>query len=483
MADDLKTEWSKSSRRRHQEVATIDRLPPHHGESEQAVIGSILSDPKLIAELIEDNETSELFYDLRHQYLFDTMAAMYRDGIPIDLISVHERLRVENKLEMIGGLSYVSSLCDCVTSTANFEYWLRIIRDKYTLRKIIHTCTQVVATTYEREEVTEELLDTIERMMLGIATKGRVSNITPIKELVHQAIDDIEALHKRQGMLSGLPTGFPDLDKLTMGFQNADMIVIAARPSMGKTSLLMNIVEHIAIDNKTPCGIFSLEMKDRALVRRMLHSRARVNARSIRDGFLAERDFPKLTGAAGKIANAPIYIDRESGLNIMQVRARARRMVEQYGIKFLGIDYLQLLRGSQRRDKRHEEVADVSGGIKALAEELDIPVVVLSQLNRSVVKDKRARPTLEDLRESGAIEQDADVVGLLYRDKEEDDAPIHCEAMPCTLTIAKQRNGPTDDVKLTFLKAYTRFESAARVSHDDLPQGEDELPYSQYPDR
>jgi replicative DNA helicase len=290
---------------------------------------------------------------------------------------------------------------------------------------------------------------------------------------VKKAINTIEDFHQRQGMLTGVGTGFADLDKMTSGFHPGEMIVIAARPSMGKTSLAMNIAEHVAVDQGLPVGVFSLEMTAESLVLRMLCSRSRVNLRSIRDGFLAERDFPKLTGAAGKLANSPLFIDDSPGLSILQMRAKARRMWQQHGIKLFVIDYLQLLHSTARRaENRQQEIADISNGIKSLAKELDVPVIVLSQLNRELEKDKSRKPRLSDLRESGSIEQDADLVGLLYKPSSGDDEEGNQEiqdAVPVNLLIAKQRNGPTGDVNLTFLKSFTRFESAAKISSDDIP--------------
>src|SRR5439155_6076265 len=295
-----------------------------------------------------------------------------------------------------------------------------------------------------------------------------------IKELVHKAINRIEDFHQRQGMLTGLGTGLVDLDKMTSGLHEGEMIVIAARPSMGKTSLAMNLAEHAAVELRLPVGVFSLEMTADSLVLRMLCSRARVNLRNIRHGFFETQDFPKLTSAAGKLANAPLFIDDSSSLSILQLRAKARRMAQQYGIKLFVIDYLQLLHSTARRaENRQQEIADISNGIKALAKELKVPVIVLSQLNREMEKDKNRRPRMSDLRESGAIEQDADLVGLLFKpnanDDDENNANADADATPVTLFIAKQRNGPTGDVHLTFLKPYTRFESAAKISGDDVP--------------
>jgi replicative DNA helicase len=338
---------------------------------------------------------------------------------------------------------------------------------------MIHTCTDVVARVYDYEGEVDALMDEVERDILRISEARVQSNTNTIKDLVKKAINTIEDFHQRQGLLTGVGTGFTDLDKMTSGFHPGEMIVIAARPSMGKTSLAMNMAEHVAIDLRLPVGVFSLEMTSESLVLRMLCSRSRVNLRNVRDGFLAERDFPKLTGAAGKLANSPLFIDDSSGLSILQLRAKARRMFQQYGIKLFIIDYLQLLHSTARRaENRQQEIADISSGVKALAKELSVPIIVLSQLNRELEREKNRKPRLSDLRESGAIEQDADVVGLLYKpSSEEDDAGTAAEedAVGVNLLIAKQRNGPTGDVNLTFLKSYTRFESAAKVSGEDVP--------------
>src|SRR5437660_5832632 len=279
-------------------------------------------------------------------------------------------------------------------------------------------------------------------------SEARVEAITnTIKELVHSAISTIESFHQRQGMLTGVGTGFIDLDKMTSGLHAGEMIVIAARPSLGKTSLAMNIADYVAVDKKLPVGVFSLEMTAESLVLRMLCSRARVNLRNVREGFLLERDFPLLTNAAGKLSNSPLFIDDTAGLSILQLRARARRMQQQYAIKLFVVDYLQLLHSTARRaENRQQEIADISNGIKALAKELNVPVVVLSQLNRELERDKNRKPRLADLRESGAIEQDADLVALLYKpvSGEEEDGPApEQEAAPVTLVIEKQRKGPT----------------------------------------
>jgi replicative DNA helicase len=340
---------------------------------------------------------------------------------------------------------------------------------------MVQTCTGIVGRVFDYEGEVEALLDEVERDILQIS-QDRVSGASAtIKELVNRAISKIEEYHANQGLLTGLSTGFIDFDKMTTGLHEGEMIVVAARPSMGKTSLAMNIAEHVTLELKVPVGVFSLEMTADQLVLRMLCSRSRVNLRNVRDGFLAERDFPKLTGAAGKMAAAPLFIDDSSGLSILQLRAKARRMWQQSGIKLFVIDYLQLLHSTSRRaENRQQEIAEISGGLKSLAKELNVPVIVLSQLNRELEKrGPGERPRLSDLRESGAIEQDADLVGLLYRETKNKDGDEEVEmeqdAIAVKLFIAKQRNGPTGDVDLTFLKNYTRFESAAKVSAEDVP--------------
>lgn len=457
--------------------AQIDRLPPHSAEAEQGVLGCILLSPQeCMGACIERfKRGGEVFYDLRHQQIFNLLAEMYDEKEAIDLITVQQRLKDRGQLDAVGGIAYLSALVDAVPSAANLQYYADIVREKYLLRKMIQTCTGVVARVYDHEGEVEALLDEVERDVLRISEERVEATSRTIKDLVHKAINTIEEYHQRQGMLTGISTGFTDLDKMTSGMHGGEMIVIAARPSMGKTSLAMNIAEHVAIDARLPVGVFSLEMTSESLVLRMLCSRSRVNLRNIRDGFLAERDFPKLTGAAGKLANAPLFIDDSSGLSILQLRAKARRMFQQYGIKLFVIDYLQLLNSTSRRaENRQQEIADISNGVKALAKELSVPVIVLSQLNRELEKDRNRKPRLSDLRESGAIEQDADLVGLLYKpssgEDDEGGGGPEQDAVPVNLYIAKQRNGPIGDVNLTFLKSYTRFESAAKVDAEDIPQ-------------
>jgi replicative DNA helicase len=453
----------------------LDRLPPHAPEAEQGVLGCVLLSPgECIGECIEKFKAgAEVFYDLRHQTIYQTVVEMFDQRQPIDIITLQQRLKDKQQLEQVGGVAYLASLPDMVPSAANLLYYLEIVLEKYVLRKMIQTCTEVVGRVYDHEGEVDALLDEVERDILRISETRVEGKTDKIKDLVKKAIGLIEDFHQRQGMLTGVGTGFADLDKMTSGLHGGEMVVIAARPSMGKTSLAMNIAEYVSIDLKLPVGVFSLEMTSESLVLRMLCSRSRVNLRNVREGFLAERDFPKLTGAAGKLANAPLFIDDTSGLSILQLRAKARRMSQQFGVKLFVIDYLQLLHSTARRaENRQQEIADISSGIKSLAKELNVPVIVLSQLNRDLEKEKDRKPRLSDLRESGAIEQDADVVCLLYKASRDDDdggGAEEQEAIAVNLLIAKQRNGPTGDVRLTFLKSFTRFESAAKVSDDDVP--------------
>jgi len=471
------TDFKKTRRQRAPMVdpGKLDRLPPHSTEAEQGVLGCILLSPnECLGTCIERFKGGpEVFYDLRHRTVYEVLVEMYDKKEAVDLITVQQRLKDRQQLDGVGGYAYLSALPDAVPSAANLNYYIEIVREKYLLRRLISTCSEVIGRVYDHEGEVDSLVDEVERDVLRVSEDRVESNLSNMKDLVHSAINTIEEYHQRQGMLTGVGTGFVDLDKMTSGLHGGEMIVVAARPSMGKTSLAMNIAEHVAIDLKMPVGVFSLEMTAESLVLRMLCSRSRVNLRNIRDGFLAERDFPKLTGAAGKLANAPLFIDDSSGLSILQVRAKARRMWQQHGIKLFVIDYLQLLHSTARRaENRQQEIADISNGIKALAKELDVPVIVLSQLNRELEKDKNRKPRLSDLRESGSIEQDADLVALLYKpssgDDEEGNQEIQ-EAVPVNLLIAKQRNGPTGDVNLTFLKSFTRFENAAKISSDDIP--------------
>jgi replicative DNA helicase len=389
---------------------------------------------------------------------------------PIDFVSLKQGLKDRNQLEEIGGPEYLNELYTFVPTAANAGYYIEIVREKYVLRRLILTCNRLATQCYDQQEEIEPLLDEAEREIFAITGDHVKTEIVETKELVMQAIEQIETLYENRGSVTGLPTGFIELDRMTSGLHPAEMVVIAARPSMGKTALAMNIAEYVAIDIQKPVGVFSLEMSSQQLVQRLLCSRARVNLQRVRNGFLSERDFPNLMAAAAKLAAAKLFIDDTPGLTISELRAKSRRLKSAHDLQLIVIDYLQLLRSPTRRaqDNRQLEIAEISGGIKALAKELDLPIIVIAQLNRQ--PDTRAkeggRPRLSDLRESGSIEQDADVVGLLVRPEyyETDDEGRQEKAGEAELIIAKQRNGPTGDVPLTFLKEYTRFENRAKES-------------------
>lgn len=459
------------------DAAKLNRLPPHSIEAEQGVLGCLLLDPQVsLGELLNKHRgASEFFYHLPHRALFEQLVEMYEARVAIDLITLQQKLKDKGQLEGVGGLSYLSQLADAVPSAANLSYYLEIVWEKYLLRRLLRTCADVEGRIYECGSEVDKFVDEVETEFLRLSEEKEASKVAAvtIKGLVNDAISQIEKFHSNAGQVVGVATGFHDLDKMTTGLHAGEMIVIAARPSVGKTSLAMNIAEHVAIELNLPVGVFSLEMSSASLILRMMCSLARVNLRSIREGFMNEADFPKLTSAAGRLSTAKLFIDDTAGLSILQLRARARRMFQQHGIKLFVIDYLQLLNSTAARAKenRQQEIADISSGIKALAKELNVPIIVLAQLNREIEKDKNRKPRMSDLRESGSIEQDADLVGLLHKPESDEDeaAPVESDGLPVNLVIAKQRNGPTGDVHLTFLKPYTRFESAAKFSDEDVP--------------
>jgi len=425
----------------------------------------VLFRSEIIAECVEKiNE--QYFYVPAHQTIYSVLVELWNAGQGIDLITFTQTLRDRNLLDSVGGPAFVTSLFTFVPTAANVEYYLEIVRDKYLLRQIIVACTEGVRRSYEEQDEVGNLLDEVEQKIFAVGEDRFKSQILSMKDQVMAAIEAIEGLYERKGGITGISTGFAELDRMTNGLHAAEMIVIAARPSMGKTALAMNITEHVAIHERLPVAVFSLEMSSQQLVQRLLCSRARVNLQKVRDGFLAERDFPSLTSAAAKLAEARIFIDDSAGLSILELRAKARRLKAQQDIKLLVVDYLQLLRSPTRRaqDNRQLEISEISAGLKGLAKELDIPVIVIAQLNRQPEARSGGKPRLSDLRESGSIEQDADLVGLLVRPEiyEEDEDARAEKAGEAELIIAKQRNGPVGEIQLTFLKEFTRFEDRAR---------------------
>src|SRR5881628_1115375 len=451
----------------------IHRTPPHSVEAEQGVLGSMLISPReAIGECVEKiNE--EYFYVPAHQTIYNVLVDLWNAGQAIDLITFTQVLRDRNLLESVGGAAFVTSLFTFVPTAANVQYYLDIVRDKYILREIITAATESVRRAYEEQDEVNNLLDEVEQRIFAVGEDRFKGEMLSMKEQVMSTLESIEKLFENKGAITGVSTGFRDLDKLTSGLHSSEMIVIAARPSMGKTALAMNIAEHAAIEVKLPVAIFSLEMSAQQLVQRMLCSRARVNLAKTRDGFLAEADFPKLTHAASKLAEAKIFIDDSAGLSILELRAKARRLKAQQDVQLIIVDYLQLLRSTSRRahDNRQLEISEISAGLKGLAKELKIPIIVVAQLNRQPEQRSGGKPRLSDLRESGSIEQDADLVGLLVRPEiyEEDEDARAEKAGEAELIIAKQRNGPVGEIALTFLKEFTRFEDRARRTSE--PEG------------
>jgi replicative DNA helicase len=446
----------------------VPRSLPFSEDGEKGVLCSLLLSPREVGDLCVLSLRPDAFYIPAHETIYSLILEFGDKSKPIDFVSLKQALKDRNQLDEIGGPEYLSALYSFVPSAANASYYIEIVREKYILRRLIITCNKLSNQCYDSQEDIEPLLDDAEKEIFAITGEHVNSEIVATKDLVMTAIEQIEKLYEKRGAVTGLPTGFVDLDRMTSGLHPAEMIVIAARPSMGKTALAMNIAEHVAMNVGKAVAVFSLEMSSQQLVQRLLCSRAKVDLQRVRNGFLSERDFPNLTAAAAKLAAAKMFIDDTPGLSIMELRAKARRMKSQYDIQLVVIDYLQLLRSTSRRaqDNRQLEISEISGGIKALAKELDLPIIVIAQLNRQ--PDARAkeggRPRLSDLRESGSIEQDADVVGLLVRPEyyETDDDARQEKAGEAELILAKQRNGPTGDIALTFLKEYTRFESRDR---------------------
>ena len=441
-------------------------------DAEKAVLGAMMLDPQdagsqALARLLEEH-----FYYAPHQVIFREIKTLMDAMQAVDDITLVQRLQDKNLLEEIGGRAYLVELLNHVPTASHAEHYLDIVEEKFLLRRLIGTAHEIITRSFEQQDDVKEWVDQVEQEIFNITAERTTQGPVPVSEIVGKAFTLVENIYNKQGM-TGLATGFRDLDRITGGLHPGNVFVIAARPSMGKTSLAMNIAEHVTVDQKIPAGVFSLEMSAEELVKRMLCSRAKVNLSAVTNGFLGENRFKDLTDTASELMKAPLYIDDSPGLTIHQVRARARRMKTRHGIQILVIDYMQLMRAPSRRadSSRQVEIADISAGVKALAKELSIPIIVLSQLNRQPEQREGGKPRLSDLRESGSIEQDADVVGLLVRpemhaDSDEEKAETKGKA---TLIIAKQRNGPTGDIDFTFRGEYTRFENAARIDEGDIP--------------
>lgn len=453
-------------------VPDAHRMLPSNSDAEQGVLSSFLLAPREVGGMCaEKGARAEHFHVPAHALLFGVLMAMWDDNEPIDVITLTAELRNRDELSNVGGHGFVTQLFAYLPTAANAGYYLEIILEKFTLRKMIGVGTKFASQGYEAQENVPGLLDSFEKEVLSIRLSEK-RQLKTMHQLAAEVIDDFNAVAERKGAIMGLSTGFPDLDKMTDGLHGSEMIVIAARPSMGKTALAMNIVEHMSINASLPIAVFSLEMSAKQLTHRLMCSMARINYFRYRDGFYDADDNARLRNAAERISKSKIIIDDDSDQSIQAMRAKARRFHAEKGIVAVFMDYLQLARSSTKRaqENRQQEVAEVSAGCKGMAKELGIPVVVLAQLTRGVENGKQVRrPRLSDLRDSGATEQDADLVGMLVRDElyaetEEEKRDLEGQA---TLMIAKQRHGPIGDVSLTFLKEFTRFESRSYGHADD----------------
>jgi replicative DNA helicase len=434
------------------------KIPPQNIEAEQSVLGGILIEPEALSRILEILQEDD-FYREGHRKIFSAMVALYQKGTPVDLITLTESLLTRQNLEGIGGASYLTSLADAIPSAVNIEVYARIVREKAILRRLINVTTEIASKSYLFSGEVEDILDQAEKSIFEITAAKITPHIYPLSEVIKDSFQTIEALYERKERISGVPTGFTKLDQMTSGFQPSDLIIIAGRPSMGKTAFALDIARNAATLAEIPAVIFSLEMSRQQLAIRMLCSEARVDSYKLRSGFIGERDWPRLTNAAGILSEAPIYIDDSPALTVLQMRAKARRLKSEKGLGLAVVDYLQLMSGRGGSDRREQEISEISRSLKALAKELNIPVVALSQLNRKVEDRTDRRPFMADLRESGAIEQDADVILFIYRDEMYDENSK--QKGTAEVIIGKQRNGPVGKITLAFIDQYTRFENLA----------------------
>ena len=436
----------------------LRKVPPQNLEAESSVLGGILLENEAV-NLVLELLRAEDFYRESHRKIFRAMIELSDRNEPVDLITLSEFLKGRGDLEAVGGTAYLASLADFVPTAANISFYARIVREKSILRSLISTATDIATRGYEEQGNVEEFLDAAEKVIFDISEKKIKASFIAVGDMIKDTLKTVEKLYERKEMVTGVPTGYEDLDRLTAGLQPADLVIVAGRPSMGKTAFSLNIATNAAFAG-IGAAVFSLEMAKEQLVLRLLCSEARVNNSKVRSGYLAERDFPKLANAAGRLHEAPIYIDDTPAISVLELRAKARRLVRDRSKKvgLIVIDYLQLMRGMGNASNREQEISEISRSLKALAKELNVPVIAISQLNRRVEDRGDRRPMMSDLRESGAIEQDADVIMFIYRDevynKNDDSLKGVAE-----IIVAKQRNGPTDTVKLTFLNEFTRFEN------------------------
>ncbi|HOB20776.1 MAG TPA: replicative DNA helicase, partial [Candidatus Atribacteria bacterium] len=426
-------------------ITRMQHIPPHNIEAEQSVLGSMLLDKEAVAAATEVLQSDD-FYVEAHKEIYEAILDIYDSGTPVDLVTVVEALRQRGSLEAVGGGAYISDLSMAVPSTANVRYYIKIVEEKSILRRLISASNEIICDSYEAAEDLDLIIDSAEKKIFDISQRKNTRTFEHVKTILLETYNKIEELTKNKGRIVGLETGFTDFDMRTSGLQPSDLILVAARPSMGKSSFAINIAQYAAVHNKVPVAIFSLEMSKDQLVQRMLSSETNVELQKIRTGNLNEDDWMRLVQAAEPLSQAPIFIDDTPGISAMEIRSKARRLKMEHGLGLIVIDYLQLMSGRGKAESRQQEVSEISRSLKALARELDVPVIALSQLSRAPEARQDHRPMLSDLRESGAIEQDADLVVFLYRDEyynPETEKKNIAEAI-----IAKQRNGPTGVVEL-----------------------------------
>lgn len=437
-----------------------EKIQPQALEAEMSVLGAMMMDKEAICKAVE-TLSEDAFYKTSHRKIFSAILDLFERNEPVDLVTLTHELKKKGELSNIGGAINLTTILNSVPTAANVEYYIRIVNEKALIRGLISTATEITSMAYQSTEDVPQLLDKAEQLIFNLVQRKISRDFVPIGDMLHDSFEMIEKLYARKAYVTGIPTGFVDLDVITSGFHPSDLIIIAGRPSMGKSSLALNIAQHAGSKEKIPVGIFSLEMSKEQLVYRMLCAEAKVDAHKLRTGYLGESDWPKLTTAAGVLKESPIYIDDTPAIPVLEIRAKARRLKAKYNVGLIIVDYLQLIQGRIQSDNRQQEISEISRSLKSLARELNIPVIALSQLSREVEKRGDKKPQLSDLRESGAIEQDADLVAFVYREEYYKPTPEN-EGI-AEVIIGKQRNGPVGTVKLAFIKKYTRFENLAKV--------------------
>jgi replicative DNA helicase len=444
------------------EAVASERTLPHNLEAERSVLGAILLHNDAFNLAAEVLDSGDFFRDA-HRRIFEKMIKLSERNDAIDLVTLKEELSRSGELDEVGGSAYITALVDGVPRSTNVEHYARIIKEKATLRNLIFSANKIVSSAYEAEEDADLILDQAEHAIFAIADKKIGDGFVSLRDLAQGSLDTIEKLHARKELVTGVPTGFTELDEITSGFQPSDLIIVAARPSMGKTSLVLNIAQHVGTKTDMTVGVFSLEMSKEQLFLRMLTGEARIDAHRLRGGFLGERDWGKLATAIGTLSESKIFIDDTPSIGVLEMRSKCRRLASQHGLHLVIIDYVQLMQGRGRFENRTLELGSISRSLKGLAKELRVPIVLLSQLSRATESRADHRPQLSDLRESGALEQDADVVIFIYREDQYGDknAPPTDAQGTAELIIGKQRNGPTGVVRLAFIREFTRFENLA----------------------